>query len=58
MAESIHVTNKTMELQDNRNDWFFDEKNGCWRLEDILYTEKASAPEFQRLSIYVPFTEQ
>ncbi len=54
MAESIHVTNKTMELQDNRNDWFFDEKNGCWRLEDILYTEKASAPEFQRLSIYVP----
>lgn len=54
MTENIHVTNKTMELTDNKEDWFFDEKNNCWRLEDILYTEKASAPEFQRLSIYVP----
>ncbi|MCM1135963.1 MAG: hypothetical protein NC400_10360 [Clostridium sp.] len=54
MAERIHITNKTMELQDCKGDWFFNEKHGCWCLEDILYTEKAAAPEFQRLSIYIP----
>lgn len=54
MREEIHVTNKTMELQDCKGDWFFNEKHGCWCLEDILYTEKALAPKFQRLSIYVP----
>ena len=54
MKENIHVTNKTMELQDCKNDWFFSEKHGCWCLEDILYTEKAQVPKFQRLSIYVP----
>ena len=54
MAENIHVTNKTMELKDCRKDWFFSEKHGCWCLEDILYTHKALAPKFQRLSIYVP----
>lgn len=54
MREEIQVTNKTMELQDCKDDWFFNEKHGCWCLEDILYTEKALAPKFQRLSIYVP----
>lgn len=52
--ENIHITNKTMELQDCRNDWFFDKRHECWCLEDILYTEKALVPKFQRLSIYVP----
>lgn len=54
MTENIHVTNKTMELQDCKNDWFFNEKHRCWCLEDILYTEKAQVPKFQRVSIYVP----
>lgn len=52
--EHISVTNKTMELSDCKNDWFFDNKNKCWCLEDILYTDKATTPKFQRLSIFVP----
>lgn len=54
MTEQIPVTNKTMELSDCKNDWFYDEKYECWCLEDILYTEKATTPKFQRLSIFVP----
>ena len=48
------ITNKTMELADCRDAWFFDEKYNCWCLEDVLYTEKATTPKFQRLSIFVP----
>lgn len=54
MEEHIHVVNQTMELSDCKNDWFFDEKYKCWCLEDILYTDKATTPKFQRLSIFVP----
>lgn len=48
------VANKTMELADCRDAWFFDEKYNCWCLEDVLYTDKATTPKFQRLSIFVP----
>ncbi len=51
---SVPVTNKTMELADCSGAWFFDETYGVWCLEDILYTPAATAPKFQRLSIYVP----
>ena len=54
MSEKIRITNKTMELADCQDAWFFDEKHKCWCLEDILYTDKASTPKFQRLSVYVP----
>lgn len=50
----ISITNKTMELADCKNEWFFDEKYRVWCLEDILYTDKATTPKFQRLSIFVP----
>lgn len=52
--EQVAITNKTMELTDCKQDWFFDEKYQCWCLEDILYTPKATTPKFQRLSIFVP----
>ena len=54
MFEEITITNKTMELVDCKNEWFFDEKFKCWCLEDVLYTDKATTPKFQRLSIFVP----
>lgn len=54
MKEQITITNQTMELSGCKGDWFFDEKNQCWCLEDILYTPKATTPKFQRLSIFVP----
>ena len=54
MNEYIPITNQTMELTDCRDKWFFDEKYGCWCLEDVLYTAKADVPKFQRLSIFVP----
>ena len=50
----IPITNKTMELSDCKDAWSFDEKYRVWCLEDILYTEKATTPKFQRLSIFVP----
>ena len=50
----ITILNKTMELADCRDQWFYDEKYGCWCLEDILYTPAATTPKFQRLSIFVP----
>lgn len=52
--EMIPVTNKTMELKDCRDQWFPDDTYDCWCLEDILYTETAEVPRFQRLSIYAP----
>lgn len=54
MFDNIQITNKTMELKDCKDAWTFDEKYQCWCLEDILYTEKATTPKFQRLSLFVP----
>lgn len=54
MFDEIQITNKTMELSDCKDAWFFDEKYRCWCLEDILYTDRATTPKFQRLSIFVP----
>ena len=51
---NINIVNQTMELQDCRDAWFFDEKYGCWCLEDVLYTRKADVPKFQRLSVFAP----
>lgn len=34
MNEKIRITNKTMELADCKDAWFFDEKHRCWCLED------------------------
>ena len=50
----IPITNRTMNLADCADKWFFDEKYRVWCLEDILYTDKATTPKFQRLSIFVP----
>lgn len=52
--DEIPVTNRTTELADCAGSWFYDEQYDCWCLEDILYTEKASVPKFQRLSVYAP----
>lgn len=54
MYTEIPVTNQTMELADCRDAWFFDEKYQCWCLEDVLYTDRATTPKFQRLSVFVP----
>lgn len=52
--QNVPIINKTPELTDCKNDWFFDEKWQVWCLEDILYTDKATTPKFQRMSIFVP----
>lgn len=52
--QNVSITNKSMELSECKKAWFFDEKYRCWCLEDILYTDKATTPKFQRLSIFVP----
>ena len=52
--DSISIVNRTMELSECRDKWYFDEKYACWCLEDVLYTAKAELPAFQRLSVYVP----
>lgn len=52
--EQISFINKTMELADCRERWFFDETHRCWCLEDILYTPVPKDARFQRMSIYVP----
>lgn len=54
MNMSIPILNKTMKLADCSRNWFFDETEQCWCLEDILYTPKATTPKFQRMSIFVP----
>ncbi|MBQ8621441.1 MAG: hypothetical protein IJ422_03910 [Oscillospiraceae bacterium] len=54
MMGPITILNKTMELADCRDQWYYDEKHGCWCLEDILYTPAATTPKFQQLSIFVP----
>ena len=52
--ESILILNQTMELADCRDKWTLDKAHGCWCLEDVLYTAKATVSKFQRLSIFVP----
>ncbi|MCC8052034.1 MAG: hypothetical protein LIP10_15535 [Clostridiales bacterium] len=54
MFDSIPIINKTLELAEVKDQWFFDDKYQCWCLEDVLYTLKATTPKFQRLSIFVP----
>ncbi|MGM9538223.1 MAG: hypothetical protein ACI3VN_07825 [Candidatus Onthomonas sp.] len=50
----IPIVNHTPELADCRDQWLLDEQWNCWCLEDILYTQKATTPKFQRMSIFVP----
>lgn len=52
--EQIPILNRSMDLADCRDKWIYDEKHRCWCLEDLLYTPKATAPKFQRLSVFVP----
>ncbi|MCD8160084.1 MAG: prolyl oligopeptidase family serine peptidase [Clostridiales bacterium] len=54
MKQMIPIINKTLELTEVQNQWFFDDTYQCWCLEDVLYTLKATTPKFQRLSIFVP----
>lgn len=54
MNQTVPITNQTMELSEVKDKWFFDENYQVWCLEDILYTQKAKAPKFQRMSIFVP----
>lgn len=51
---NVLIINKTMELADCRDQWFLDEKHGCWCLEDVIYTPTPKVPAFQRLSIFAP----
>jgi len=48
------ITNQTMNLSECRSAWTYDETYGCWCLENLLYTEKATNPQFQQLSVFVP----
>lgn len=54
MKEQIEIQNRTAELADCADCWSFDRQYDCWCLEDVLYTQKAMVPKFQRLSIFVP----
>lgn len=54
MEQPIPIVNKTPDLADCRDQWFLDEAYNCWCLEDVLYTQKATTPKFQRLSLFVP----
>lgn len=47
--------NRTMDLRHCATAWYLDMEHQCWCLEDVLYTEKATAPKFQRLSVFVPY---
>ncbi len=37
-----------------KDQWKFDEEHQCWAMEDVLYTAKATVPDYQKLSIFVP----
>ena len=54
MEQPIPIVNKTPELAGCRDQWFLDKSYNCWCLEDVLYTQKATTPKFQRLSLFVP----
>ncbi|MBQ9009886.1 MAG: hypothetical protein IJ088_11230 [Clostridia bacterium] len=56
MNLSVPVVNHSSELSECRDRWFFDETYQVWCLEDILYTQKATTPTYQRMSIFVPGT--
>jgi hypothetical protein len=43
-----------MDLLTCKDQWHFNRQYGCWCLENIVYTEAATNPEAQRLSVYVP----
>lgn len=49
-----HVVNPTPELAECRSAWVTNEAYACRCLEDVLYTQTAAVPQFQRLSIFVP----
>lgn len=55
MKETIPHCNRTLNLRDCSTAWCLDMEHQCWCLEDVLYTEKATVPKFQRLSIFVPY---
>lgn len=44
----------TPELAACRDKWTFDERYGCWCLEDVPYMARPDVPECQRLSIFAP----
>lgn len=54
MEQTIPVVNATAELDACRGAWTHNPQYRCWCLEDVLYTQRASVPKFQRLSIFVP----
>lgn len=54
MKQWIPIINESMNLKECQDKWTYDEKRDCWCLEDVLYTDKARVPKFQRLSIFVP----
>lgn len=54
MSDFVPVVNNSADLGSCRDKWTFHETYRCWCLEDVLYTQKACVPKFQRLSIFVP----
>jgi len=54
MKHITPITNTTLELSDCLGAWEFDAEHQVWCLEEILYTLKATSPDFQKLNIYVP----
>ncbi|ANU45653.1 hypothetical protein ADH76_18055 [Enterocloster clostridioformis] len=54
MKQAVPIINRTLDLADCKDEWFFDETYQVWCLEDILYTLSATTPKFQRMSIFVP----
>ncbi|MGN1019734.1 MAG: hypothetical protein ACI4O7_05120 [Aristaeellaceae bacterium] len=54
MAYPCPVVNPGGDLSACRERWTFNEAHSCWCLEDVLYTQHARAPLFQRLSVFVP----
>lgn len=52
--ESISILNQTMDLAECRDRWTWNEAYDCWQLEDVLYTDRATVPKFQRLSVFAP----
>lgn len=52
--QTVPIANAAMELTCCRDAWRYDAEYRCWKLEDVLYTAKATNPAFQRLSVFVP----
>lgn len=51
---NCHIVNPSPELSECRCAWVKNEEYACRCLEDVLYTQAAAVPQFQRLSIFVP----